>query len=364
MATLSNKKVAIGNKKVAKSCEFFNCILCDYFTSRKSSMDKHNLTRKHIFQSQLATISNIPQQKVAKSCDTLYKCEFCNKVYKNRTSLWRHIKKCEVYYQNNINNSFNTDELVNLNICDNIIENNIDKIDYIEDNNNLSSHMFFELLKQNNEFKELIVEQNKYIIEQNKQNQVLQNQLLELSKERIVTNTNCNNINNNNTTNNNHFNLQFFLNETCKNAMNMNEFIEQIQLKLSDLEDSARLGYAEGISRIFIRGLKQLEVNQRPIHCSDAKRETLYIKDGNIWEKDDNDKTKLTSAIKRVAQKNMKQIPEWRKEHPQCQDSNSRKNDLYLNIVSNAMSGSTDEEAEQNYHKIRKNIIKEVIIDK
>jgi hypothetical protein len=321
------------NKKVAKSSNEYVCDICDYITSRRCNYNKHISSSKHKFQSELSTIVNNCQPKVAKSSNYLFYCDFCNKQYKERTGLWRHKQKC-----NKINNDEKTD-------------------------NNMTD-LVLELVKQNSEFKELLTEQNKYIIEQNKQNQSLQNQLIEIAKDKSMNNChNTNNINNT-TNNNNHFNLQFFLNETCKDAMNMNEFIEQIPLRLSDLEDTARLGYAEGISRIFVRGLKQLEVNQRPIHCSDAKRETLYIKDGNIWEKDDTNKSKLTNAIKRVAQKNMKQIPEWKKEHPHCQDSSSRKNDLYLNIVSNAMSGSTDEEAEHNYSKIKKNIIKEVIINK
>jgi len=146
--------------------------------------------------------------------------------------------------------------------------------------------------------------------------------------------------------------------------MNINEFVEQIPVNLNDLEDTGRLGYAEGISRIFINGLKQLDVNERPIHCSDGKRETLYIKDGDIWEKDDTNKTRLETAIRKVAHKNMRMIPEWRKKYPDCHEYDSTKNDLYLKIVSNSMCGGTEEETENNYNKIKKNIIKEVIIDK
>jgi hypothetical protein len=352
----------LGNQKVAISCNKYNCNICDYNTDRKSSYNKHILSRKHKLHTYMETFGN---QKVAISCEqnicddniitnknydiynlsgkqsldtpvnilqqkvaNIHKCEICNKYYKNRSGLWKHKKQCVI---NNIN----------------IIENN-------NSNEHNLTPLVLELVKQNTDFKDLIIEQNK--------------QLIELSKERIINNntSNSNNItySNNNNNNNNNFNLQLFLNETCKNAMSITEFVKQIPVKLSDLEDTARLGYAEGISRIFIRGLKELEVSQRPIHCSDAKRETLYIKEGDTWEKDDTNKTKLTTAIKKVAHKNICMIPQWKKEHPYCEQYDSNKNDLYLNIVNNSMCGGSDEEIENNYNKIKKNIIKQVVIDK
>jgi hypothetical protein len=339
--------------------DIFICIKCDYKCFRKYNFERHLMTAKHrkeivgndleIMNEQNEQNDKWKQNYIKKTIEDhkkidqneqneqKYICEQCNNKYDTQSGLWKHKKKC-IYSNSNIKNN-------------DIHNNDI----HIKNNNINKDQLIMMLFKENAEFKELLIEQNK-------QNQSLQNQFIELAKDKSINYSNNNN--SYNTTNSNNFNLQFFLNETCKDAMNINDFIEQIQLKLSDLEDTARLGYAEGISRIFIRGLKELEVNQRPIHCSDAKRETLYIKDGNTWEKDDLNKSKLTNAIKRVAQKNMKQIPEWKKEHPHCQDSSSRKNDLYLNIVSNAMSGSTDEEAETNYNKIKRNIIKEVIINK
>jgi hypothetical protein len=369
------------NKKVLKSVNKYICYFCDYKTNVKQHYDKHNLTSKHI----LATLSN---KKVLKSvnnficekCDyitdikqhyekhitskkhntkllkSVYQCEYCYKEFNDRTGLWRHKKKCNNY----------DDTSVDVDV------DNYSKL-------NLSSQIFIELMKQNSDFKELLIEQHKYIleqnkqntefkellVEQNKQNQNLQNHFIELAKEKSMNNCN-NNIHttNNTNNNNNHFNLQFFLNETCKNAMNISDFIEQIHVSLSDLENTGRLGYAEGITRIFIKGLKELEVSQRPIHCSDGKRETLYIKEGDIWEKDDINKSKLTTAIKKVAHKNMRKITDWVNVYPNCKDSESNKNDLYLKIVSNSMSGITDEEAENNYNKIKRNIIKEVVINK
>jgi hypothetical protein len=144
----------------------------------------------------------------------------------------------------------------------------------------------------------------------------------------------------------------------------MSEFIDQIQVSLSELEDTGRLGYAEGISKVFIKNLNGISYTDRPIHCSDLKRETLYIKEDNKWSKDDTNKTGLTKAIKLVAHKNIKQISEWQKKYPDFSDPDSRHNDKYNKIVYNSMSGSTQEEADKNYEKIAKNVLKEVVIEK
>jgi hypothetical protein len=196
------------------------------------------------------------------------------------------------------------------------------------------------LIKENSEFKQLMIDQNKHMLD--------------------LANKVGNNNNNNNTTNNNNFNLQFFLNDTCKNAMNIMDFVSQLQVGIKDLEDTGRLGFAEGISKIIINGLKQMDISDRPIHCSDSKREIVYIKDKNQWSKEDEDKTILTTAIKHVVHKNMKQISEWTKEHPEYNDSESRQNDKYLRIVSESMSGSSQEETNKN----NKIITKEILIDK
>ena len=197
------------------------------------------------------------------------------------------------------------------------------------------------LMKENSEFKQLILDQNK--------------QMIELTK---------NVGNNNNNTNNNTFNLQFFLNETCKNALNIMDFVSQLQISIKDLEDTGRLGFVEGISKIFINGLKDLDINDRPVHCSDSKREILYIKDNNQWLKETEEKVILTNALKHVVHKNMKLIPEWVKEHPEYNDYYSKENDRYLKIVSEAMPGGTKEETNKNYCKIIKNIVKETTIEK
>jgi hypothetical protein len=195
------------------------------------------------------------------------------------------------------------------------------------------------------------------IIQLLQQNQELQKSLIELSKEKTINNS----INN---SNNKTFNLQLFLNETCKDAMNIGDFVKTIKPQLLDLETTGRLGYVEGISKIILNNLKTLQIHERPLHCSDQKREVLYIKDNNEWTKENEDKPILTKAIKFIANENIKNIGEWRKENPDCTESDSKMNRLYLKIVSNAMSGGTKEESEKNLNKIISNISKEVTINK
>jgi hypothetical protein len=200
------------------------------------------------------------------------------------------------------------------------------------------------------------------ILELLKQNNELQKQIIEMSLKH-----NSGNITNNNSINtncNNSFNLQFFLNDTCKDAMNMSEFIDSIKVQLSDLETFEYDGYADGVSNIIVKGLNALDAYLRPIHCSDLKRETLYIKDNNCWTKETDDKLALKTAIKKVAFKNIRQINEWVKINPEYKDTQTKTFDKYNKIVMNSMSGVTEEEQTSNINKIVKNVTKAVVIDK
>ena len=191
--------------------------------------------------------------------------------------------------------------------------------------------------------------------------------LLKQNSELIMkmgTNNNNTNTNSHNNNNNKTFNLQFFLNEECKNALNISEFVSSIKMDLDDLEKTGLLGYAEGISNIINKNLNGLDQTMRPIHCSDVKREVFYVKNDDQWVKENDAKPVLTKAIKQVAHENIRQISEWQKKYPDCCDPDSTKNDAYLNIVSNAMSGLTSEEQMKNYEKIISNVAKEVIIEK
>ena len=317
--------VTLGDKKQPNKAFKFYCEFCDYMTSKKTNYDAHISTDKHKRVTKGLQMGHKSATKQPDSSETFI-CS-CGKQYKHRQGLWRHRQICSIHMDKNVINQ----ETI---ISDPFEQQKL--IDY--------------LLKENSEFKQLMIDQNKQMIEQNKN-------MFEVTKT-------IGNNNNNTTNNNNSFNLNFFLNETCKNAMNIMDFVSQLQVGIKDLEETGRLGFAQGISKIFINGLKQIDVSDRPIHCSDFKRETLYIKNNNEWNKESEDKAVLTNAIKHVAHKNIKQISEWTKYHPEYNDSDSKQNDKYLKIVSESMSGSTKEETNKNYTKIIKNIVKETVIDK
>lgn len=320
------------NQKVQKSPPIFECIICNYNTCRKKDFNKHLLTSKHISNIKQSTDA-VKKDKSEHSFqytlqDKKYEC-LCGKIYVDNSGLWRHKKKCTTNKK---------DEKLNiLEIVEPKIELKIEP--KIED-------------KMPETFdKEML------IIQLLKQNQDLQKSLIEISKEKMV-------VNNNNTNNNQTFNLHLFLNEQCKDALNINEFVDSVKVQLCDLETTGRQGYVEGVTRIINKNLNKLDKFKRPIHCSDVKREVLYIKNNNEWVKEKNDTPLLKNAIKQIAKKNIQQISEWRQLNPDCTSSESRKNDLYLKIVSNAMSGSTSEEQMKNYDKIISNIIKGVAIEK
>ena len=259
--------------------------------------------------------NNIQENKI-------YAC-LCGKQYKVASGLWRHKKKCEELKIN--------------------IEQQTKKITL--DQSMLDA--FMTLMNQNQEFKELIIEQNK-------QAQDLQQHLLNANKEGIIIN--------NNTTNNS-FNLHVYLNETCKDAINMLDYVNSLNLELSDLEETGKLGYSNGMSRIFINGLKDMDIHKRPIHCSDLKREILYIKEDNVWEKDNENRDGIKNALRKIEQKNIQQIPLWIKAHPNCVISSNRENTPYLKMVMQSTGGQNPEETE-NMSKIITNIAKAVVINK
>jgi hypothetical protein len=228
--------------------------------------------------------------------------------------------------------------------------------------------LFMEVLKQSKELQEVLVEQNKEL--QNKlleKETQLQTKLLEQNeqhhKEMIeLTKKQTTNINTQNNTNQ-QFNLQFFLNETCKDAMNIMDFVESVKLQVSDLENVGKVGYIEGISNIIIKNLKALDVNKRPVHCADQKREVMYVKDENIWEKEDENNKKLRKAIRMIAHKNICMFKEYRDKYPDCEEYDSKKNDQYNKIVYESMGGKGDNDFDKDT-KIIKKIAKEVGIDK
>jgi hypothetical protein len=191
------------------------------------------------------------------------------------------------------------------------------------------------------------------LINQNKE-------LIEIVKNNAPSNIiNSNNVNSNNKT----FNLQVFLNETCKDAMNISDFVESVKLQISDLENVGKVGYIEGISNIIIKNLNALEVEKRPVHCADQKREVMYVKEDNIWEKEDETKQKIRKAIRAIAHKNICMLKAFREKYPDCQEYDSKKSSQYNKIVIEAMGGKGDDDYEKD-SKIIKKIAKVVGIDK
>ena len=208
------------------------------------------------------------------------------------------------------------------------------------------------MIKQNDEFKHLLVEQSKAMVEQNKT-------IIELSKNISNTNISHSNINSHNKT----FNLQFFLNETCKDAMNIMDFVDSIKLQLCDLENVGKLGFVEGISKIIVQNLNSLDETKRPVHCTDSKREVMYVKDEDKWEKENENKQKMRKVIKHVTHKNSKLIKEFKTKYPGCEKSDSRFSDKYDKLIIEAMGGKGDNDLEKE-DKIIKNIAKNVTIEK
>jgi hypothetical protein len=317
METFGNN---LGAKKGQKGQLLFECDICDFKCCKKYGFDRHLNTLKHMTNADMETFGNnlgAKKGQKGQQLTKLYYCELCDKEFQNRSGIWKHKKKC-CNSNSNSNCNSNNDTIVN------------------ESNDNSFSD------------KELI----NILVNQNEK-------LMNLLEKGINTNnTNCNN------TINKTFNLQVYLNETCKNAMNITDFISSINIDLEDLENTGRRGYIEGISNIFFKNLNNLEQHMRPIHCSDYKREILYIKDNNKWEKESNERPILTKAIKTIANQNIKQINSWKNKYPDCTESDSKKNNMYLKIVSNSMNGITEEESRKNIEKIISNVAKEVIIDK
>ena len=300
------------NKSLVKISKDYECKICDYTTSRKYNLDIHLKSIKHK-NNDLATNSNNSLVEISK----MQHCQNCNKEFNDRSGLWRHKKKCK--YEDNIVNYCEKNEIEE-DVNKNESSNKDDLINY--------------LIKENQEFKNLI---------------------LEIVKKDTYNTTN-------NISNNKSFNLNLFLNETCKDAMNIMDFVESIKLQLSDLEKVGELGYVEGISNIIIKNLKELDISQRPVHCTDKKRETMYIKDEDKWEKDEEQK-KMHKVIKKVAAKNARLVLKYKELHPDCSTYHSKYSDQYNKIIIEAMGGSGDNDYEKE-EKIIRNISKVIGVDK
>jgi len=307
-------------KKVAKVACYF-CDICDYNTCRKSSWDKHIVTIKHV-------LSHNGNQKLQKSCKKTkqFVCDTCSNNYNTRNGLWKHKQKCN-------------NEQINPNISSNIDTNTILQI--IQQNDEFKSL----LIEQNEEFKTLLVEQN--------------NKVIDIYKNGVNTTTNNTMTN----CNNKSFNLNVFLNETCKDAMNMKDFVDSIQITLADIENMGKLGFVNGISNIIVNRLKAIDVHLRPVHCTDQRRETMYVKEKNQWNKEEEDNKNIRTFIQLVAHKNTKNLSLFKNKHPDCLEYHSKYNDQYNKIVMETFGGygNTDYDSE---NKIIRKLVKELAIDK
>ena len=279
-----------------------HCQICDFNCSKKGDWRRHISTRKHLNR----TNENIIHAKNI----IPFICKNCNKCYKARNSLWYHQQKCLTISQPIISDSSNNDFV-------------IDK------------EFVMTILKHNSE---------------------LQTQMMEVIKNGTHNTTHTN-------SHNKTFNLQFFLNETCKDAMNITDFVNSIQLQLTDLLNMGEVGYVNGMSNIIIKNLNDLEVHERPVHCTDVKREVLYVKDEDAWNKEPDGNPKIRCAIKRIAQKNSKQLFEFKAKYPDCVKSHSKHSDTYNNLIIESMGGKGDNDAEKENKIIRK-VAKEVLVEK
>ena len=295
--------------KVCESSNKYFCSLCDYITNKKYNYDKHVLTQKHLKSMNY-------QEFPAKSMQTItHVCKYCFKEYKDYSGLWRHKKKCPLPTASvaSTDETQTKDQIIML-----LIKQNS------------------ELIKETTEVKSMMME-------------VLKNAT---SYQTINNNTNCHNKS---------FNLNLFLNEKCKDAMNIMDFVDSIKLQLSDLENVGKAGFVNGISHIIVKNLKALDETQRPVHCTDKKREVIYVKDENKWEKEDTEYKKVRKAIKTIAKKNSKLLFEFKKKYPDCIDGDSKHSDTYNKLLVEAYGGANKKDIE-NETKIIKNISKEVLI--
>ena len=308
------------NEKSPKNVKKYVCETCNYNTSNQFDYMKHLSTLKHKNQ----VLGDISCEKVAGA----YECD-CGKKYNHASSLWNHKQKCL-----QLSTTIETPA-------------HASTPKQHHDDDQSQTNLILELVKQNQEFKQLLIEQNKTIIEVAKNNQV------------------NNTINNNNTNSHNKtFNLQFFLNETCKDAMNMKDFIKSLELSLPELEKMGELGFAEGMSRVFINRLNSLDVTKRPIHCSDVKREIIHIKDDNKWERDNANLDRLRKIIKQLTHKNILRVDDWKKANPGCTEYNSRKNDQYLKLNMEVIGPVDEVEEKRDFGKIIRRVAENTAIDK
>jgi hypothetical protein len=365
----------------------FSCINCGIKTNNKKDFANHIMTAKH---------AKLGNGNTGNTFFPKFRCEKCKKSYASRAGLWKHNKTCnniiiidDTIINDNITlkisnivtkqKEYETDDTITDDtITDDIITgdtitgdtitgdtitgytitDNIITGETITDDTITDDTITDDTITDDVAFKKLILEVVRSNADMQKQNSDLQKQMLEMCKNTSNTTINSHNRISNNKT----FNLHFFLNEQCKDAMNISDFVNSFELQLSDLESVGDLGYVEGMTKIFLDKINSMDIYKRPIHCSDAKREIIYIKDANKWEKELRNNPKLRYAIKTLSFKNMKMANVWSDTYPESKASESRLNDVYMKLVLQSTGGKG--EIGDNENKIIRRIAKEIVIDK
>ena len=320
-------------KKTEKNGKKYSCTICDFHTCDKTDFNRHCSTRKHVL---LTKSTKTDDEKTEKHI-----CCYCKKEYRSKQGLWKHTKVCQTGISNEIVLVSN----------DNVSENAAIK-NYI-----------MSLVEQNAELKNLFIQQNTELQEIREQNNQIQT-LISEQPAQITNVNNIQNIQNNKTIHNTQFNLTVFLQERCKDALNMSQFIDTLQINPQSVEYTGAHGYVNGITKIFMDGLNQLDIHERPIHCTDLKRETLYIKENNKWEKDTEDKTRFKHALATVVNRNVAQVKHWEEENPRSQIPETDEYEFYFDIVRQSLGGGNHDVTARNNDKILRTIAGKVYLDK
>ena len=315
-------KIMNDNNLALNKTPIYICNLCDFKCSKNCDYQRHISTLKHLHR---------VNDNSGVFFNAKHICLVCNTHYKHASGLSRHKKVCG-------------DAQPNITAYSSQPAPQLDPTPKAS-SDDMQTNLILELVKQNHEFKQLLIEQNKTIIEVAKNSQV---------------NNTISNSNNNNKT----FNLNVFLNETCKDAMNMKDFIKSLELSLPELERMGEVGFAEGMSRVFVDRLNSLDITKRPIHCSDVKREIIHIKDDNKWERDNANLDRLRKIIKQLTHKNILRVDDWKKANPGCTEYNSRKNVQYLRINMEAIGPVDEAEEKRDFGKIIRRVAENTAIDK
>jgi hypothetical protein len=296
----------------------FTCELCSISCARKTEWLRHIQTKKHLSNKNGENSNGLATSVTPMECE-------CGKSYNDRTGLWRHKKKCGL---------------------DKPPDDKSSQVD---------TNLVFQLIKQNDDFKNLIIDQTKIIMEQNKT--IVDS--IKHNNNTVNSNNTTNNVNSNNQT----FNLNLFLHEKCKDAMDLSEFLESIKIQLADVMSVGELGYVDGISKLIIQNLNALDVTKRPVHCTDEKREVIYIKEAGVWTKDE-DNSKLRRLVKTVSNRNFRHTRLYKEKYPDCRNPDSKYSDVYVKLVLEATGGGSKYNDYDSENKIMKKIAKVITIDK